>query len=196
MTSHRRTFSRSIRNGSNDRGYVEDWDQYFHGMAEEASRKSKDPKCRVGAVIVSQDEVVISTGFNGFARGVYDDKERLADVEEKLRWICHAEMNAISNAARTGVSTKGCTIYTTKFPCFNCCNSIAQAGIKRIYTLDDKYWGDDDVDGDEVIKPHSRKPALLKQAGIRVDAPFHPDFNARWRFTRNGSANGHQGTRR
>jgi dCMP deaminase len=186
------------RNGSESPGrpdYIEDWDQYFHRMAVEASRKSKDPKCPVGAVIVSQDEVVISTGFNGFARGVYDDKARLADVKEKLRWICHAEMNAISNAARTGVSTRGSTIYTTKFPCFNCCNSIAQAGIKRIYTLDNKYWGDDPVDGDKVSKPHSRKRVLLKQAGIHVDAPFHPDFDARWRFPRNGTANGQRGDR-
>jgi dCMP deaminase len=174
-------------NGAMPKTFVEDWDQYFVGVAEAVKRKSKDPRCQVGAVIVSPDQLLLSAGFNGLARGVFDDEDLLTNVEEKLKWICHAEMNAIFNAARTGVSLTGCTIYVTKFPCFACCNAIAQAGIKRIYTLDDKYWGDDAIDGDRVAKPHSRKPALLKQAGVRVDAPNHPKFNARWRFP-----NGHQ----
>jgi hypothetical protein len=70
-----------------------------------------------------------------------------------------------------------CWIFVTKFPCLACCNVIAQAGIKRIYTHDHKYWDDDPSDRD-----HTRKPDLLKQARIKVDAPFHPDFtpSVRW----------------
>jgi deoxycytidylate deaminase len=103
---------------------------------------------------------------------MFDDEGLLQNIEEKLTWICHAESNAILNAARTGAPMKGSSIYVTKFPCFACCNSIVQAGIARIYTHDDKYWDDDPWD-----KEHTRKMKLLGQARIRVDAPFHPDFS-------------------
>jgi dCMP deaminase len=188
---------RVITRGGDDRApasncaaepHVEDWDQYFLGIARAVAQKSKDPKCRVGAVIVSPDHLVLSTGFNGLARGVYDDQNVLESVDEKLKWICHAEANAISNAARSGVSVMNSTIFVTKFPCFLCCNAIVQAGVKRIYTLDDRFWAEDPVDGDQPehrpsLKrpPHSRKRALLKQGGIQVDAPNHPKYNARWR---------------
>ena len=51
---------------------VDDWDKYFLCIAATASIKSKDPRCQVGAVIVSKDQMVLSTGFNGFARGIND----------------------------------------------------------------------------------------------------------------------------
>ena len=87
---------------------------------------------------------------------------------------------------------KGCTIFVTKFPCLVCCNAIAQAGIKRIYTLDHRYWDDDEFDGIKCKDPHSRKRALLKQAGITVEAPNHPHFNARWDIPRiTGSSTAH-----
>src|SRR5690349_5886013 len=98
--------------------------------------KSKDPKCRVGAVIASKDNVLLSTGFNGFARGVDDDDKLLADVPEKLKLVCHAEANAIMNAARIGVALERATIFVSKFPCLGCCNALIQAGIKRVYTHD------------------------------------------------------------
>lgn len=152
--------------------HVEDWDHYFLYLALVASIKSKDPRCRVGAVIASPDKVLLSTGFNGFARGVDDDDTLLADVPEKLKMICHAEANAVMNAARIGVALEKATIYVTKFPCLSCCNAIIQAGISRIYTHDNRYWSDDPLD-----KEHFRKPIVLRQAGIQVDAPFHPDFS-------------------
>jgi dCMP deaminase len=149
-----------------------DWNEYFLGIAEAAKMKSKDPKCKVGAVIVSRDNVVLSTGFNGLARGVADDEILLGDVNEKLKVICHAEANAILNAARMGVALDGTAIYVNKFPCLACCNFIIQAGIKRIYTHDNRYWTKDPFDPENI-----RKPLLLQQAGVKVDAPNHPDFS-------------------
>jgi dCMP deaminase len=151
--------------------YIEDWDEYFLAIAETVARKSKDPRCQVGAVIVSSDRVILSTGFNGLARGVFDDAAVLEDIDEKLKWICHAETNAIVNAARIGAALKDSSLFVNKFPCFNCCNALVQAGIKRIYTHDNRYWNDDPSD-----KEHTRKRTLLKQAGVQVDAPFHPHF--------------------
>ena len=99
----------------------------------------------MGAVICATDNLIVSTGFNGLARGVYDDPSILNEQGEKLIWICHAEANAILNAARVGARLEGGTIFVTKFPCLDCCNAIVQAGISRVYTHDDKFWdGDDD----------------------------------------------------
>jgi len=141
-------------------------------VAKAISIKSKDPKCPVGAVIVSKDNIILSTGFNGLARGVHDDDQTLLDAAEKLKVICHAENNAITNAARVGGRPlEGSTIYVTKSPCLACCNAIIQAGIKRIYTHDDSFWNDDPADQD-----HSRKKRVLHEARIEVDAPYHPAF--------------------
>ena len=81
--------------------HVDSWDEYFLRIATVVAIKSKDPRCSVGAVIVSHDHILRSTGFNGLARRVHDDQNLLADAEEKLKVICHAEANAIFNAART-----------------------------------------------------------------------------------------------
>jgi deoxycytidylate deaminase len=72
--------------------YIDNWNDYFLHMAQAASIKSKDPKCPVGPVIVSEDNIVLSTGFNGLPRGVHDDEQTLLDADEKLRVICHAAM--------------------------------------------------------------------------------------------------------
>jgi hypothetical protein len=114
-------------------------------------------------------------------RGVDDVDTLLADVPEKLKMICHAEANAIMNAARIGVPLENATIYVTKFPCLSCCNAIIQAGISRIYTHDHRYWSDDPLD-----KEHFRKPIVLQPAGIQVDAPFHPDFSIAAHLTKPG----------
>ena len=151
--------------------HVDNWDQYFLWMAAVASIKSKDETCRVGAVIASPSNVVLSTGFNGLARGVYDDKKILKKKNEKLKVVCHAEQNAILNAARIGVALEGASIFVTKFPCLACCNAIVQAGITRICTHDEWYWKHDPFD-----KDHSRKRSILRQTHMKVEAPFHPEY--------------------
>jgi dCMP deaminase len=159
--------------------HVDRWDEYFLHIATVVSIKSKDPKCAVGAVIVSKDNIILSTGFNGLARGVHDDEQTLFDADEKLKVICHAENNAILNAARVGgLPLEGATIYVTKFPCLACCNAIIQAGVKRVYTHDDSYWNDDPAD-----KDHSRKRRVLHEAHIVVEAPYHDEFQPSERIT-------------
>jgi dCMP deaminase len=67
-----------------DTARLKDWDKYFFAFAQVVFEKSKDPRCAVGAVIVSPDKPVLSTGFNGLARGVNDGKKLLAHIEAKL----------------------------------------------------------------------------------------------------------------
>lgn len=70
---------------------------------------------------------------------MFDDDRLLDNADEKIKIICHAEANAIFNAARRGVTLQGASIFVTKFPCLACCNAIIQAGITRISTHDKKF---------------------------------------------------------
>ena len=76
------------------------WDEYFMGVAMLAARRSKDPNTQVGACIVSPDNIIISTGYNGLPNGCSDDEypwEREGE-ETKYPYVVHAELNAILNA--------------------------------------------------------------------------------------------------
>lgn len=50
--------------------------------------------------------------------------------------MIHAEMNAIINCARRGVSTLGGVLYCTTFPCHNCAKHIVAAGIQHVYFVE------------------------------------------------------------
>jgi deoxycytidylate deaminase len=45
---------------------------------------------------------------------------------------CHAEENAIVQAAKNGIPTSGCTLYSTHSPCTYCSKMIINAGIKKV----------------------------------------------------------------
>ena len=44
------------------------WDEYFMGVASLSGKRSKDPSTQVGGCIVSQDNKILSMGYNGFPR--------------------------------------------------------------------------------------------------------------------------------
>ena len=115
------------------------WDEYFMGVAMLAARRSKDPSTQVGACIVSQDNIIISTGYNGMPKGCSDDEfpwDR-EGAETKYPYVVHAELNAILNAS--GRDLRGSKIYVALFPCNECAKAIIQSGIREIYYLSDKY---------------------------------------------------------
>ena len=78
------------------------WDKRYLELAKEISTWSKDPSTKVGAIAVSDQGGVIAQGYNGFPRGVVDAHSRLLDKETKYKYIVHAEMNCIYNAAYQG----------------------------------------------------------------------------------------------
>jgi dCMP deaminase len=109
------------------------WDKRFMKLAREISTWSKDPSSKIAAVIVNDERRILSTGYNGFPRGIADTKERLNDREQKYPRIVHAEMNALLSALYNGVSVKDATIYVWGLPvCSECTKSIIQSGIKRV----------------------------------------------------------------
>ncbi len=91
-----------------------------------------NPERKCGAVVVGPDREIRATGYNGFVRGVEGTDARKIKPTKYLWSLC-AERNAICNAARTGVSVKGCTIYVSPlFPCAECAKEIIQSGITRV----------------------------------------------------------------
>ena len=123
-------------------GYIS-WDEYFMGVAVLASKRSKDPNTQVGACIVGSNNIILSTGYNGFPIGCSDDEypwDREGN-ETKYPYVVHAELNAILNA--NGKSLHGAKIYVALFPCNECAKAIIQSGIREVIYLSDKYADSD-----------------------------------------------------
>jgi dCMP deaminase len=111
------------------------WHLRFLELAGRIATWSKDPSRGVGAVIVSSSKQIITTGFNGLPQGIADHPERL-QRPVKYDLICHAELNAIVQCARNGVSPVGCTMYATFSPCVQCSLAIIQAGLVEVVTYE------------------------------------------------------------
>jgi len=118
------------------------WEEYFMAIAQLSARRSKDPNTQVGACIVNSRKRIIGIGYNGFPIGCSDDTlpwgREGEFLETKYPYVCHAEMNAITNASNKA-ELDGATIYVSLFPCNECAKLIVQVGIKEVVYLDDKY---------------------------------------------------------
>lgn len=144
------------------------WDEYFMGVALLAARRSKDPNSQVGACIVDPDNIILSTGYNGFPKGCSDDEypwER-EGADTKYPFVVHAELNAILNSQ--GKSLRGAKIYVALFPCNECAKAIIQCGISEVIYLSDKYAKTDAVLASKRmmdsagVRYHQLKPAIDK----------------------------------
>ena len=110
------------------------WDEYFMGVAKMSALRSKDPNTQVGACIVSNDNKILSMGYNGLPRGCSDDEfpwaREGAPLDNKYMYTAHSELNAILNYR--GGSLDNAKMYVTLFPCNECAKAIIQAGIKTM----------------------------------------------------------------
>ena len=105
------------------------WDEYFINVADLASVRSPCERLKVGCVLVKNNRL-ISMGYNGFLAGT-NHKSIVRDGHEQA--TIHAEINAITDAAKRGASIDGCVAYVTHYPCLNCYKALASSGIKKIY---------------------------------------------------------------
>ena len=117
------------------------------GIALLSSMRSKDPSTQVGACIVNSEKRILSMGYNGMPRCCSDDEfpwdKNENPLDSKYLYVCHAELNAILNCASGNV--RGCTVYTTLFPCNECAKAIIQSGIAEVVYMSDKYSDSDSV---------------------------------------------------
>ena len=138
------------------------WDEYFMGVAKLSGMRSKDPNTQVGCCIVSQDNKILSMGYNGLPVGCSDDvfpwdREGEDPLETKYVYTVHSELNAILNYR--GGSLEGAKLYVALFPCNECAKAIIQSGIKQVIYLSDKY-------ADTDIVKASKK--MFTAAGVRL----------------------------
>ncbi|MCA0446748.1 MAG: dCMP deaminase family protein [Bacteroidetes bacterium] len=118
------------------------WDEYFIRIADMVSERSTCNRAKIGAMIV-KDRSILATGYNGSPKGephctdvgclVYTSTDQDGNVEENCFRTIHAEINAITQAAKNGTMIDGSDIYITASPCYHCLKTLINSGIKRIF---------------------------------------------------------------
>ncbi len=144
--------------------YIKDWDEVHMRSVYNISWKSKDPKTKIGAVLV-RDNIPVIQCFNGFARKVKDLPERYNNRELKRKMVAHAEENTILVSAKLGKSTDGTTCYSQGIPCSHCSIALIQGGIKEIVIH--KQWPNL-VHSQEWVESIELSKEMLTEAGIGI----------------------------
>jgi dCMP deaminase len=151
-----------------DHPSLDKWDRRYLGLAAHIRGWSKDPRGRVGAVIVAPElNRIVATGFNGFPMRIEDDMDRLSDKPTKLDMMVHAEQSALLFAGR---EARGCTLYVVGKPVCNHCAVLSiQAGIRRVVAAAPRHGTSSEWDRRGHISAR-----LFAEAGLRFDAvPQH-----------------------
>jgi dCMP deaminase len=139
-----------------------DWDTYFMDIARVVATRGNCLRRQVAAVVV-RDQRIISTGYNGTPRGVRNcceggcarcagDAPSGAALSDCV--CCHAEENAITQAAYHGIAVRSATLYSTLSPCLVCAKMMINAGIQEVVYETEYEFGE-------------QTRALLHEGGVR-----------------------------
>ena len=108
------------------------WDEIWANFAKQISRRSADPKYKVGAVVVNDENTqVLSIGYNGDQKGGSNERESLSMGESGF---IHAEENALIKLDYNNPKYK--KMYVTLSPCKMCAKKIVNAGIDEVIYLE------------------------------------------------------------
>jgi len=113
---------------------IQQYHNMYMNLAIEISKMSHAKRNKVGCVIVKNHNI-LSYGFNGMPTGMPNECEYLDENKELItkKEVLHSELNAISKAAKHGLSIDGASMYVTLCPCLQCSLLIIQSGIKIVY---------------------------------------------------------------
>jgi len=104
------------------------WDEIWMEFAYSISRRSPDPKHKVGVVIVTEDNTqVLSVGYNGDQKGGSNCRE---SMKQGYSGFIHAEINALIKCDYSHHKIK--RMYLTLSPCVICAKAIINAGISEV----------------------------------------------------------------
>ena len=114
------------------------WDEYFMGVAMLSGMRSKDPNTQVGCCIVSQDNKILSMGYNGLPMGCSDDefpwaREGEDPLETKYVYTTHSELNAILNY--NGGSLAGANFTYLFFRAMNAQKQLFRQELKKLFMI-------------------------------------------------------------
>ena len=121
------------------------WGDSDHDARDFRFAETDEPNAEMKLIILSdllarlkpeylREDVTIDNARVGEVAAKLKDS-RLWDITEYGRQV-HAEMAAITDAARRGVSVQDGTLYCTTFPCHNCAKHIVAAGIKEVIYIE------------------------------------------------------------
>ena len=104
------------------------WDATWMTMARQIAQRSYDPRLKVGAVIVNDENtMILSHGYNGNYRGGPNETE---SSEPGKSGMIHAELNAIIKLDYHSLQQK--YLYVTHSPCEMCAKAIINARISKV----------------------------------------------------------------
>ncbi len=111
-------------------------------ITRQVAERSTCLRAKVGAVIV-RDRSILATGYNGSPAGlphctdagclIYESRTPDGDTEQNCYRTIHAEMNAITQAAKNGSAINDADIYVTHTPCIHCMKVLINTGIRTVY---------------------------------------------------------------
>lgn len=149
------------------------WDETWMAMAVQLGKRSRCSRGKIGAVIVSADNRVLSASYVGPAKNYAPANRDLST--DCTAWCpraqpgaatdpsyancvsCHAEQNAV---ARCDESPQGGTIYVNGSICVNCAKLVAAAGMAKVVMI--VYAADAHRNPEAVVK-------FLIDAGVAVE---------------------------
>ena len=117
------------------------WDEYYIGLMHEIGKRGTCDRGMSGCIITRENRI-LTTGYVGAPPKMPHCDEaghlirKVLEDDGQIRQHCvrtvHAEQNAISQAARHGISIRGATLYCTMEPCLTCAMLIIAVGIERV----------------------------------------------------------------
>jgi len=145
------------------------WDETWLSVAETVSRRSRCSRAQIGAVIVSENQRICATGYNGPAASWphegdcinWCQRARGESALDNLYDACpaiHAEANALMYVDRSSVLNG--TLYVTSAPCMQCAKLVSNSGVSKVVC---------------VVRPEDRhrEPEVvfdyLRACGIKLD---------------------------
>lgn len=148
-----------------------DWDNYFMAIADAVSMRSTCLAIKVGAVIVSKQNRIIATGYNGAPPGephcysqgfCRPNMPKCGKGSVLPSRAVHAERNAITQMQQYDKCFPEAKIYVTLAPCLKCFNAIQLTTISEIIYRDDFC---DDIS--YLTNPHKRYKSNLVVRQLR-----------------------------
>lgn len=148
------------------------WDSVWLTVAETVSKRSRCSRAQMGAAIVSHDQHIVATGYNGPAANWPEngacidwcDRAKGVAALDNIYDACpaiHAEANALMYVDRS--RSQGGTIYITAPPCMQCAKLISNSGIARVVC----YWRKQDSHRDPATVLEYLEKCMIKLTVIK-----------------------------
>ncbi len=115
------------------------WDEFFLYFCRLLSKRATCMSKQIGCVI-TKDRRIIASGYNGSIpgfphcneTGCYKSLQGFSTGDFNCCRSIHAEVNALTHAAKQGISVEGAVLYCTYLPCWSCYKQIKASGIIKI----------------------------------------------------------------